>query len=347
MISIDGARGEGGGQILRTALTMSAITGQPFHIRNIRGQRSRPGLMAQHLQAVAATAAVAAARVQGAALGAPELTFEPGSLGAGNHKFDIGTAGAVTLVAQAVVLPLSFAATASHVAICGGTHVPWSPCYHYLAWHWLHFLERSGFRIHVALERVGFYPRGGGRITLDVEPAGTLSPLSLTARGALRRIRGISLVGSLDFSIAERQQRQVLKRLRGLCDDIDIELLRFSSYSPGTALSLIAEFEHSQCCYGALGARGKRAERVADEAVDALEAFLQTGAAIDEHLADQLMVPLSLVHGTSELHTSRITPHLLTNMDVVRLFLPVDISVHGDIGSPGVVRIRGHALKRE
>ncbi len=343
MISIDGAHGEGGGQILRTALAMSAITGQALHIYNIRGRRPKPGLMAQHLQAVEATAAVTRARVQGAKLGALELTFEPGLLAGGNYRFDIGTAGAVMLVAQAVAIPLSFVATPSRVTISGGTHVPWSPSFHYFSWHWLRFLELSGFRIRATLERIGFYPRGGGRISVDIEPVSSLSPLSLTARGALRRIRGISLVGSLDLSIAERQQRQALRRLGELCDDIDIELQRFASYSPGTSLLLLAEFEHSQCCYGALGARGKRAERVADEAVDALEVFMESGAAVDEHAADQLIVPLSLVSGSSELHASRITQHLLTNVDVVRLFLPVNIAVHGDVGSPGWVRILGHA----
>lgn len=345
MINIDGAHGEGGGQILRTALAMSAITGQALHIRNIRGRRPKPGLMAQHLQALEAIAAVTHARVQGGQLGSRELTFEPGPLDGGNYRFDIRTAGAVTLVAQTLVIPLSFAATASHVTISGGTHVPWSPSFHYFSWHWLRFLDRSGFRIRAKLERIGFYPRGGGRISVDVDPVATLSPLSLTARGRLRRIRGISLVGSLDLSIAERQQQQALGRLKGLCDDVHIELQRFTSYSPGTSLLLLGEFEHTQCCYGALGARGKRAERVADEAVDALEVFLESGAAVDEHLADQLIEPLSVVGGTSELHTSRITQHLLTNIDMVRLFLPVDITVRGDIGSPGRVRISGHALK--
>jgi RNA 3'-terminal phosphate cyclase (ATP) len=345
MISIDGGYGEGGGQILRTALAMSAITRQALHIHNIRGRRPKPGLMAQHLQALEATAAITRARVQGAKLGSLELTFEPGELAGGDYRFDIGTAGAVTLVAQAVVVPLSFAARASRITISGGTHVPWSPSFHYFAWHWLYLLGRSGFRIRAMLERIGFYPRGGGCISVDVDPIGTLSPLSFTTRGALRRIRGISLVGSLDVSIAERQQRQALRRLAGLCDDIGIELQRFTSYSPGTSLLLLAEFERSQCCYGALGARGKRAERVADEAVDALEAFLESGAAVDQHAADQLIVPLSVVGGTSELHTSRITQHLLTNVDTVRRFSPVDIVVRGDIGSPGRVRIHGHALR--
>jgi RNA 3'-terminal phosphate cyclase (ATP) len=345
MISIDGGYGEGGGQILRTALAMSAITRQALHIHNIRGRRPKPGLMAQHLQALEATAAITRARVQGAKLGSLELTFEPGELAGGDYRFDIGTAGAVTLVAQAVVVPLSFAVRASRITISGGTHVPWSPSFHYFAWHWLYLLGRSGFRIRAMLERIGFYPRGGGCISVDVDPIGTLSPLSFTTRGALRRIRGISLVGSLDVSIAERQQRQALRRLAGLCDDIAIELQQFTSYSPGTSLLLLAEFERSQCCYGALGARGKRAERVADEAVDALEAFLESGAAVDQHAADQLIVPLSIVGGTSELHTNRITQHLLTNVDTVRRFLPVDIVVRGDVGSSGWVRIHGHALR--
>jgi RNA 3'-phosphate cyclase len=341
MIDIDGTQGEGGGQILRTSLAMSVLTGQPLRIRRIRGRRPKPGLMPQHLQAVHAAAAISQARVQGAKLGSTALTFEPRSLNAGNYSFDIGTAGAVTLVLQTVTIPLSFAPAASRVTVIGGTNVPWSPSFHYLAEHWLHYLRCCGYHIQAALERPGFYPKGGGRVSVELEPATGLRPLSLVERGRLQCVHGLSMVANLDVSIAERQRHQAMQRLTPYGANIDIELAQVHAYSPGTMLLLIAEFENTQCCYSALGARGKPAERVADEAVDALEAFFETDAAIDEHLADQLIVPLAAVDGRSEVRPARITQHLVTNADVVRLFLPVDIVINGAIGTTGSISIEG------
>ncbi|MFQ6022434.1 MAG: RNA 3'-terminal phosphate cyclase [Acidiferrobacterales bacterium] len=341
MVEIDGASGEGGGQILRSALALSVMTRQPMRITNIRARRPKPGLMPQHLKAVEAAAAISQAHVQGARVGSLSLFFDPRITEAGEYHFDIGTAGAATLVLQTIAVPLSFAGASSVVSITGGTHVPWSPSYHYLAWHWIPYLARSGFRLDTTLERPGFYPRGGGHITLRIQPLTGSSPVTLVRRGELKQIRGLSMVASLDESIAMRQRRQAVKRLIRLGVDINIEMSRLSSYSPGTALILIAEFEETQCCYGALGARGKPAERVADEAVDALEAFLATGAAIDEHLADQLMLPLCVVPAFSQLRVPQITQHLITNADIVRQFLPVHIDIAGESGKPGQVKITG------
>lgn len=342
MIDVDGTHGEGGGQILRTSLAMSVLTGQPLRIRGIRGRRPKPGLMPQHLQAVHAAAAISQARVQDAKLGSTELTFEPRSLNAGDYTFDIRTAGALTLVLQTVMIPLSFARAASRVTVVGGTHVPWSPSFHYLAEHWLHYLQCCGYHIRAALDRPGFYPKGGGHVSVEIEPAAAaLRPLSLLERGRLRHVRGLSMVANLDVSIAVRQRQRAMQRLLRHGVNIDIEVVHMRAYSPGTMLLLIAEFEHAQCCYSALGARGKPAEQVADEAVDAFEAFLETDAAIDEHLADQLIVPLAAVVGRSELRPARITQHLVTNADVVRLFLPVEIVIDGAIGTTGSVSIQG------
>jgi RNA 3'-phosphate cyclase len=341
MIKIDGTHGEGGGQILRTALALSILSSQATRLCNIRGRRPKPGLMPQHLWAVEAAAKISHARVQGATLGSLELSFEPGIVSAGDYGFDIGTAGAVMLVLQTVAIPLSFAHGNSRLAVTGGTHVPLSPSYEFFALHWAHILHRSGFRIEVILERPGFYPKGGGRVRAAITPLRRAAPLRLLERGKLRRIYGVSLAAALDLSVAQRQMHQARTRLTPLCADIDIEVKRLSSYSPGTALLLVAEFEHTQCAYGALGARGKPAERVADEAVDALLAFLAGDAAIDEHLADQLILPLAVADGVSELSIARITPHLVTNTDIVRLFLPVEITISGEIGMPGRVRIAG------
>jgi len=338
-IHIDGSLGEGGGQVLRSALTLSLVTGCPFALRNIRARRAKPGLMPQHLKAVQAAAAVGRAAVEGAQLGSQFLRFTPQGVARGDYRFDIGTAGSAPLVLQTVLLPLCLADGPSHVTVTGGTHVPWSPCFHYLDLHWLRFMKRIGFQARLTMDAAGFYPPGGGCIHAAVQPVKELCALRLTRRGALRRIRGISAVANLDPSIAQRQRAQAVRRLQHLCCEIDIELVAMPAHSRGTVLLLIAEFEHSQCCYFALGERGKPAERVADEAVDGLDAFLAGDGAVDKHLADQLLLPLALAAGHSELRTASVTPHLLTNAEVVRAFLPREILIQGEPGEAGVLNI--------
>jgi len=343
MLAIDGSLGEGGGQVLRSSLALALLTGRPFTMTNIRQRRAKPGLMPQHLKAVEAASAVGMARVRGAQLGSQTLVFEPTGLRAGEFHFDIGTAGSISLVLQTVLPPLSFASASSHMTVIGGTHVAWSPSFHYLDWHWLPHMRKIGFKIRLEMEAAGFYPRGGGRVRAAVEPANVLAPLRLLDRGRLKRIRGISGVAGLDIAVAERQRTRALRRLEGLSNqaEIEIQIVAFPSPSRGTFLLLLAEFENSQGCFCALGARGKPAERVADEAVDELMDFVSTDGAIDAHLADQLILPLALASGTSELRTSRVTQHLLTNAEIVKMFLPVAIEIEGQAGRPGVVRIAG------
>ncbi len=344
MVVLDGSMGEGGGQVLRSALTLSLLTGKAFALHNIRARRPKPGLMAQHLKAIEAAAAVGQARVHGAHLGATSLRFEPGETAAGTFHWDIGTAGATTLVAQTVIVPLSRCRSGSLLTITGGTHVPWSPCFHFLSLHWLPLLARVGFRTSMEMERAGFYPQGGGLIRVHVQPSASLSPLVCTARGALHQVTGLSAVAGLDVRIAERQRGQALRRLAEKGIEAQIELLTFPARSRGTVLLLLAQFAGGQCCYYALGEPGKPAERVADAAVEQLLHFLETDAAIDEYVADQLIIPLLLAPCTSELRTARVTRHLLTNIDVVRAFLPASIEVEGEEGRPGTVRIKGPAV---
>lgn len=343
MIEIDASFGEGGGQVLRSALALSVITGRPMHLWNIRARRDKPGLKPQHLKAVEAAAAISGARVQGAQLHSQTLSFEPGGVAAGSYRFDIGTAGSATLVLQTLFLPLSFAGAASEVAISGGTHVPWSPCYHYLAWHWMPLLRQAGFRGECNLERAGFYPKGGGRIIAAIRPPAPLKPLRLVARGALKGVSGLSAVANLDLAIAERQRRRAAERLGPLGVPLEIQTAALPAYSRGTFLVLLAQFEHGRCCYSALGAAGKPAESVADEAADGLLAFLESGAAVDPYLADQLLLPLAFVPHASELYTARITSHLLTNAGLVKRFVAADIQVDGKLDEPGTVRVTGVA----
>lgn len=350
-VHINGSLGEGGGQVLRTALSLSILTGRAVSLTKIRARRAKPGLRAQHLKAVEAAAAVSHARVRGAAIGSDALVFEPQKIHAGFYSFDIGTAGSTSLVLQTILLPLAFARGPSSVVLTGGTHVPWSPCFHYLDRQWLPFLRRIGFRADFALEQAGFYPRGGGRIRATIDPlpwpTPALAPLHVVDRGALLAVRGISAVAGLDRSIAERQRRRALDRLAGLRRETAIEILDLSAASPGTFLLLVAEFERSQACYCGLGARGKPAEQVADEAADGLFLLLAGDGAVDPWLADQLILPLALAAGESELRTAAVTGHLLTVTRVVQSFLPVKLEIAGEHGRPGTIRIRGTDFSAE
>lgn len=343
LLTIDGSQGEGGGQVLRTSLALSIICQQPVRIINIRAKRSQPGLKAQHLKAVDAAAAVSKAEVTGAALHAHEITFFPRDIRSGRYRLEIGTAGAASLVLQTVLIPLSLASSASSVSISGGTHVPWSPCSHYLEAQWLPWVKQIGFDSALVLDKAGFYPQGGGRITASIRPTTGLKPLHLTQRGKLLRIHGFSGVANLPISIAERQKRQAVLRLQTIPwpaqPALNIKLLNLNSPAKGTFISLTAEFEGGRACFTSLGELGKPAERVADQAVNDLLKFLETGAAIDRYLADQLLLPLSLAPGVSSLHTESITQHLLTNAQIIQMLLNVKISIAGELNQPGWVTI--------
>ena len=345
---IDGSMGEGGGQVLRSALTLSLLTGEDVEIHAIRAGRSRPGLRPQHLAAVQAAAAVGRAEVKGARQGSQALFFRPKGLFAGDYRCDIGTAGSTSLVLQTLALPLLFADAPSTVSVTGGTHVPWSPCFHYLERHWCPLLRTMGYPIDIDLQMAGFYPRGGGAVTARIAPHGRLAPLDLRRPGALRRVSGMAAVAGLPEAIAERMQRRSVGRLRDLPAAVDVGVEALATASPGCFLMLCAEFEHSRACFVSLGKRGKPAEKVADDCIDALRHMLACGAAVDAWVADQLLLPLALVPGRSLLHTERVTRHLLTLCELVGRFLDAAIEVEGGEGEPGLVRIDGtHPARRQ
>ena len=347
MIEIDGSYGEGGGQILRSSLTLSALTGKSMHIHSIRDKRDKPGLRPQHLTAVNAIAKITHAELQGTSQNASSLTLHPQTIQPGKYHFDIPTAGALTLVLQTIFLPLSFAKGTSWVTLTGGTHVRWSPIYHYLQEGWLPVMKSLGFRFEMELDKAGFFPGGGGGMTLKVLPHKELTPYHCTHHGDLESIRGLSGVVNLEDSIATRQKHQALKRLYPICRDSKIQTLRLPSPGKGTFILLKATFTNcGNACFTALGAPGKPAEQVADEAVDQLLGFLMTDGCVDQHLADQLLLPLSLIEGRSEFRTNAITDHLLTNAHVVRQFLPAKIEVVGGKDAPGLVQIQGISLEK-
>ena len=339
MIQIDGSLGEGGGQVLRTSLSLSILTGRPLLITRIRAGRAKPGLQPQHLAAVRAAAQISRAQVTGDFVNSQTLTFEPSGIYAGAYRCDIGTAGATSLVLQTIWLPLALAGAPSEVTVTGGTHVPWSPCYHYLDWQWLPTLRRIGLAGELKLDLAGFYPQGGGIVQAAIEPADTISPLRLTERGAVKGIRGLSLVANLDLSIAERQRDRALRRLADRHNRIEIEVADIWANTKGTALILLAEFKHSTACYFGLGALGKRAEQVADEACLWLEKFLAGTGAVDEYLADQLLLPLAFADGVSEVRTADVTEHLTTNAEIIRAFGVAQIEIERGHGREGLMRI--------
>jgi len=339
-VIIDGSQGEGGGQVLRTSLTLSVVTGQELRIDNIRANRSPPGLKHQHLAAVRAAAEICDARVKGDQLGSSEVKFKPGTVQAGEYRFGIPTAGSAPLVLQTILIPLARAGKPSRVTISGGTHVRWSPCFHYLAWHWFSVLREMGYQGELTLNEAGYYPQGGGQITARVEPARDLRGISLVDRGGLEHIRGLSAVSNLPEQIARRQRKRVVARLGAHFPLHDIKVRELPSPGKGTLILLLVEFAESQACFFSLGERGKRAERVADEAVDEVRAYLAGEGAVDAYLGDQLLIPLSLIEEESAFSVGRITSHLMTNAEIIKRFVDVVIRIEGEIGREGRVEVQ-------
>jgi RNA 3'-terminal phosphate cyclase (ATP) len=342
LVTLDGSMGEGGGQILRTALTLSLLTGRPFRIVKIRANRDKPGLRPQHLTAVEAAATLGEAEVVGASVGSRDLTFRPGRYEPRDLTIDIGTAGATALVLQTLHLPLALRADRPvRVTLAGGTFNEKAPSFPFLATTWRAHLAHLGAPIALAMPSAGFYPRGGGRLEAWIEPA-ELRPIVQAGRGPLVRIRGEAGVAQLPPGIAERMRAQAEARLAARGLNAEIELVRWSGPSPGAAISLVAEHEgNAPSTFVGLGKRGKPAEAVADEAVDELLAFEDVAdGAIDPHSADQVLIPLALAPGTSRYTVSEVTEHLRTNVNTIRAFLDRTIEVEEPgQGRPGRVSI--------
>jgi RNA 3'-terminal phosphate cyclase (ATP) len=341
MIRIDGAQGEGGGQVLRCALTLGAICGTPVHIRGIRARRKVPGLQAQHLTAVRALVEICGAEAEGAVLGSQELTFTPGRIRPGEYDFEIGTAGSVSLVLQAILLPLAMSDGASRVTVTGGTHVPWSPPTDYLQKVLFPALARMGVQARLDVERWGFFPRGGGRVRLEIEGSAALSALTLIRQPGGEVVRGMSAVARLPRSVAERQRARARERLDRAGYSGEIAVREVDALDPGSFLWLDAESETACAGFSGLGDRGKSAESVSDDVVERFLEFAGTDAGCDPHLADQLIVPTALAAGTSRLTTSRVTSHLLTTIALAQQILGCPVQMDGGLGEPGSVTIEG------
>ena len=335
-VTIDGRCGEGGGQILRTAVTLSSLCRVPLYIEHIRGNRKKPGLRPQHLIAVNALATITDAKIEGATVDSTALFYEPARIKAGNYSFHIGTAGSTGLVLQTIIPVLLFGNALSQIQLTGGTHVPWSPPFHYLTIVFLPALRKMGGDVNLHISRWGWYPKGGGEIRASVRPTQGLRAIQCSHRGNLVNLSILSAVSNLPLHIAERQRGQALKQLEYLGFHPEISMEDAPSPGQGTLLFIAAQFEAGTAGFTSLGKKGKKAEIVADDACRELSAFLDSGGAIDRHLADQLLLYMALAEGYSTFITERITEHLLTNIWVIEQFLPVAFDVKKEIGKVSV-----------
>jgi RNA 3'-terminal phosphate cyclase (ATP) len=323
MIEIDGSGGEGGGQILRTSLGLSLATGKPFSIRRIRAGRKKPGLLRQHLAAVRAAAEVSRGEVDGDELGSRELTFRPGEVRPGEYRFAVGSAGSATLVLQTVLPGLMIAGGPSQVVLEGGTHNPFAPPFDFLQKAFLPILERIGPRVAAGLDRAGFYPAGGGRISVGIRPAAKLRKLDLVERGSVVRRSASAIVSKLPLHIAQREV-DTIRRKMPLADDC-IEACQIDSPGPGNVVLIEIESRHVTEVFTGFGEKGLPAEKVAARVVREAKRYEKAGVPVGEHLADQLLVPLAMAGG--RFRTLAPSAHATTNVETIERFLDVRIRI--------------------
>jgi RNA 3'-phosphate cyclase len=293
------------------------------------------------LEAVKALARITEAETEGVGFGSQKISFFPKRIVPGDYQFGVKTAGSITLLLQAIFLPLCLAQGDSTLTLVGGTHVPWSPPFHYFSEVLLPTLRMMGISVDPVIEKWGFYPRGGGKINLKIVPVGELKSISLVDRGPLKKVYGLSAISNLPKHVAERQKERASKRIEKELK-IDVEIAVFHdapSNGQGSFLFLLTEYERTIAGFSSLGAKGKPAERVADEAVDSLKDYVESDGCIDFHLADQLAPFMALAKGNSSFTTTQVTDHLLTNLWVIRQFLDIEILRTEKRGERGRVEI--------
>lgn len=338
LIELDGATGEGGGQILRTGLALSMCTGQPLAIQRIRAKRPKPGLMRQHLTCVQAAVAVCGAKVEGAELGSQTLVFEPGPVRAGDYAFNVGTAGSCTLVLQTVLPALMLCAEPSRVSLSGGTHNPMAPPFHFLERSFAPLLRRLGVGLDLELRRLGFYPAGGGELSAVVRPtAGGLLPFDLTDRGPVQEAYAECFAPALPSAVAVRELAALARALGWSGEQLRTPAVR-QNEGPGNALLATIAYAHVSEVVTVFGEKGVSAEQVAGALVKEVRAYQASEGALGQHLADQWMLPLALAvverGGAASFTCTELTEHATTNIGVIERFLPVRFDVvPGDASS--------------
>ena len=318
MITIDGSKGEGGGQVLRYSAALSLLTGEPFTIQNIRGGRAKPGLMRQHVTALEAACAIGGAECSGLTVGASELIFRPGSVTPGEYHFAVGTAGSTGLVLQAVLVPLMLADAASRLVIEGGTHAMAAPPFEFLQKTLLPVLERMGPQISITLERHGFYPRGGGRIVVDIDPA-PLRPIECVTRGEFKAGKVEALVAGIPFDIADRELKAARKVLAEWPDEAFAPVQLPAENGPGNALLMEAEFDHVTEVMSGFGKLGVPAERLAQTAAKRMAGYLASPAFAGPYLQDQLLLPFAMA-GRGAFTTVKLSEHTRTAAKLIERF---------------------------
>lgn len=318
MIEIDGSYGEGGGQILRTSIALSALLREPVRIFNIRVKRPKPGLAQQHLTGIKAMQKITNAEVVGAEIGSTEVKFSPGAIKSGSYAIDVGTAGSISLVLQTLLLPCAFAKEAVELKITGGTDVAWSPSMDYLKNVFCSIVEKMEYKAEVEVLKRGYYPKGNGEVVVRIFPVEKFKNLRLVDRGELIRIKGIAHSSNLPGHVVEREIKAARNILGRECE-IAAECSKY--FSTGTGITLWAEYENSVLGGSAIGEIGKPAERVGEEAAKMLLQEMQSGAALDSHMGDQIIPYVALAEGESKVAVSKLTNHLKTNIYVVEKIL--------------------------
>jgi RNA 3'-terminal phosphate cyclase (ATP) len=342
VLTIDGSQGEGGGQVLRSSLSLSLLTGRPIVIEKIRAARKKPGLMRQHLAAVLAAADVGGAKVEGATLGSRRLVFRPGPVRAGDYAFRVGTAGSATLVLQTVLPALLVAEGESNLTLEGGTHNPLAPPLDFLTNSYLPLVNRLGPTVEAHLVRPGFYPAGGGEFTVHIQPAPQLGRLELIEHGKITARRVRALVARLPRHIAVRECRTIAQETGWDADCFAVEEIQ-DVRGPGNVVMIELEAEHVTEVFTAFGRLGVRAEDVAMEVLRQAEEYTATGVPVGSHLADQLMLPLGigahLGSGGGVFRTMGLSLHSTTHMEILRRFLEISIQVDREDGGNCLVRL--------
>ena len=353
MLTIDGAYGEGGGQIIRTALTLSTITGQPIRVERIRAGRKKPGLRPQHLTAIHAAAAICKAHLKGNDLGSQTLTFSPSQVARpGEYDFDVsdaaqgGSAGSVGLILQTILLPLALAQGDSRLTLQGGTHVPWAPSISYLIHVFVPTMKRMNIFLDINLAQWGFYPAGGGEIHVKIN--GRQKPprsIQLTKRGDLQDVWGTAAAMNLPAHIPQRMANRARNILLNTGTQARIEPTRLCGNGPGAGIFLFTEYKSDSgnafAGFTAYGKRGIPAEHVAEKACQELLAHHQSNSPVDPYLADQVILPTIMAQGESRINTSQISKHLLTNIWTIQQFVSTDIKLVGTLGEIGTMTVKG------
>ena len=325
MITVDGSYGEGGGQILRTSLSLSLVTGKPFSIHNIRAGRKKPGLMRQHLTAVNAAAEIGQAAIEGNRIGSQAFTFEPEMIKPGNYHFAIGSAGSCTLVFQTILPALLIAGEPSEIILEGGTHNPFAPPFDFLEKAFLPVISRMGSKFNAVLEKPGFYPAGGGRFKVSISPAG-LNGIDLLERGDIIHKTARASVANLPVKIANRELKVIREELewgREQLNAVNVE----NSQGPGNILTREIESENITEVFTGFGEKGVSAEKVAKRAVKSVQEYLASNVPVGRYLADQLLIPMVLAGG-GKFRTLSPTKHTQTNVEIIKKFLDVEIAMN-------------------